>query len=88
MPTTSCFSYEAEVPPRIGHRDVPEPAPPGPRRMTTTHCLGYLADLNRMTYTACFSYPADVPSGPREHDVAEPLPSGLRSMTYGTCFRY
>jgi hypothetical protein len=83
-----CFSYEADAPSSIGHRDVPEPAPPGPRQMTTTHCLGYLADLNRMTNSACFSYPTDVPSGPREHDVAEPLPSGLHSMTFGTCFRY
>ena len=84
----SCFSYEADAPSSIGHHDVPEPAPSGPRRMTTTHCLSYLADLNRMTYSACFSYPADVPSGPGEHDVEEPLPSGLRSMTGGTCFKY
>ena len=47
----SCFSYEADTPSSIGHRDVAEPAPPGPRRMTTTHCLGYLADLNRMPYS-------------------------------------
>jgi hypothetical protein len=87
MPWT-CFSYEAEVPSRIGHRHVAESALSGPHMMVTSHCFGYPADMNRMTYSACFSYPADVPSGRREHDVAEPLLSGLRSMTAATCFRY
>ena len=88
----SCFSDPSEV-----------PAPSSPRRMTTTHCLGYLADLNRMTYSACFSYPADLrrmtvshcfsysagaPLGVGNRDAALPVLPGLRSMVFGTCFRY
>ena len=84
----SCFSYEADAPSSIGHHDVPEPTPSGPRRMTTTHCLSYLADLNRMTYTACFSYPADVPTGPIRHDAPQPASPELHRMSFTTCFRY
>ena len=73
----SCFSDPSEV-----------PAPSSPRRMTTTHCLGYLADLNRMTYSACFSYPADVPTGPSRHDAPQPAPPELHRMSFTTCFRY
>ena len=73
----SCFSDPSEV-----------SAPSSPRRMTTTHCLGYLADLNRMPNTACFSYPADVPPRSGRHDAAELASPELHRMSYTTCFRY
>ena len=63
MPLTCCFSYEAEVPPRIGHRGAAEAAPSGPRMMVTSHCFSYPSDVpapsgpRRMTTTHCLGYP-------------------------------
>jgi hypothetical protein len=72
MPWT-CFSYEADAPPRIGHRDVAESAPSGPRMMVTSHCFGY---------------GADVPPGTGTRGAAQPDPSGPRRMTNSACFSY
>jgi hypothetical protein len=95
----SCFSYPADVPPGTGTRDAVQSDPPGLRRMPTTSCFRYEADvppgLRRMTTTACFSYPymcfsypSDVPPGTRNRDAAQPDRLGLRRMPSSTCFRY
>jgi hypothetical protein len=74
MPTsTSCFSNEADVPTRIGHRDAAEPAPSG---------------VHRKGLLSCFSYSAGAPLGAGNRDVALPVLPGLRSIMFGTCFRH
>jgi hypothetical protein len=74
----SCFSYPSDV-----------PAPSGPRRMVTTCCFSYQADVpHRMSTGTCFSYSPGVPPGTGNGDAALSAPPGLRTMTYSACFRY
>jgi hypothetical protein len=56
MPGT-CFSYEAEAPPRTGRRNAAEPAPSGPRRMTGGTCFSYAADVPAPASPARWSLP-------------------------------
>jgi len=76
----SCFSYSADVPPGTGTRNAVQPDPPGLRRMPTSSCFRYEADvppgLRRMPTSYCFRYEADVPPGLR------------RMPTTTTCFKY
>jgi len=70
-----CFSYEADVPPRISHRDVAKPAPPAPRQMHTG--------------STCFSCGTDVSPRSGTRGAASLASSGQRQMHTGTtCFSY
>jgi hypothetical protein len=87
-----CFSYQPDLPPGTESRAV---APPGLRRMITSHCFSYTADLSGMATGSCFSYTAEVPrrmpTGPcfsYPTDGPQSAPPGLRTMTYSACFRY
>ena len=71
MPST-CFSYQADMLQGISNRGAAQSAPPGLRKMTTTHCFSYPADMPSMRKmpagccfrypaTECFSYPGDAP---------------------------
>jgi hypothetical protein len=75
MPST-CFSYEPDLPPGSGARDV---APPGLRRMPAGPCFSYPAEEPCRMPLPCFSYPGDAP---------RPALPGLRTMPNTACFRY
>jgi len=82
MPSGSCFSYSADLPPSVTSHRAAQRAPRGSGSMPGYPCFAYPSDIPQAV-----SSPRRMPLGDGNRDGAQPGSPELRRMPH-PCFRY